>query len=334
LPTKTEYAKWALFAQLLPSDGSWVKDVGKGFDKIGSGRRYTDAPGRREALIRDLQTDQESLYCWDTTEFDSLYHDEVNWQQLSRVGIPQTLRKLAAQISFFVSRHPRRHDLHIVLSSDHGQMMGLLQPVHDCPSGFDYSGRLCEGRVSDARFITLDADRFGLPHDVSVVRGGGCIRSFQANQEGAFVGTHGGLFPDEVVVGVSVLRYGLPRRPVIVTCTGNGKPRQQGEICIIVSNPNDVTLAGICLYVDQLTTACSGQLLNIEVPPSSKITWRGSVSDWPQLPVSQEANELKITGRITFRFGTGEEGSADLSEDSYIRVDQIFRSGMNIDEFL
>ncbi len=119
-----------------------------------------------------------------------------------------------------------------------------------------------------------------------------------------------------------------------MTCTGNGKPRQQGEICLFITNPNDVPLAGICLYVDQLTTARSGPLLEIEVPSSSKITWRGSVSDWPQLPVSQETNELKLTGRITFRFGAAEEGSAGLSEDSCIRVDQIFRSGMDIDEFL
>jgi hypothetical protein len=188
--------------------------------------------------------------------------------------------------------------------------------------------------VPDERFITLDANRFGLPHDISVLRGGGCIRAFQANQEGTFVGTHGGLFPEEVVVGVSVLRYELSRRPVIVTCTGNGKPRQQGEICMLITNPNDVPLTGICLYVDQLTTARSGQLLDIEAPPSSKITWHGSVSDWPQLPVSNEANELKLTGRITFRFGTAEEGSARLSEDSCIRVDQIFRSEMDIDEFL
>jgi hypothetical protein len=334
LPTKTEYAKWALFAQLLPSDGSWVKDVAKGFAKIGTGQRYTDTPSRRDALIRDLQAGDQALYCWDTTWLDSLYHDEVSWQQLSQVGIPQMLRKIAHQISFFVGKHPRPHDLQLVLSSDHGQMMGLLQPVNDCPPGFAYTGRLCEGRVPDSRFITLDADRFGLPHDVSVIRGGGCIRSFQANHEGTFVGTHGGLFPEEVVVGVSVLRYALPRRPVIASCTGDGKPRQQGEICILITNPNDVPLTGICLYVDQLTTARSGQLLDAEVPASSKTTWRGSVSDWPQLPVSQETNELKLTGRITFRFGAAEEGSADLSEDSRIRVDQIFRSGMDIDEFL
>ena len=334
LPTKTEYAKWAMFAQLLPSHNSWVKDVAKGFAQIGIGHRYTDSANKREALLRDLRRGQETLYCWDTTELDSLYHDEVDWPQLVGVGIPQTLRKIAHQIQFFVDAHPRPKELQVVLSSDHGQMVGALTQLKDCPSGFDYAGRLCEGRVPDPRFVTLDADRYGLPHDISVVKGSGCIRSFQASQSGLLVGTHGGLFPEEVVVGTSVLRYALQRRPIIVKCTGIGKPLQTGEITVRIVNSNDVSLTGICLYIEEMTSLRAGQLLDIEVPASSEITWHCSVPHWPEVPVSQELNEVALSGRITFRFAHAEEGWAELSSDSRAQVDQVFRSGMDINEFL
>jgi len=334
LPTKTEYAKWALFAQLLPSHDSWVKEVAKGFAKIGTGQRYTDSAIRREALMRDLRLGSEMLYCWDTTEFDSLYHDEVDWSQLVAVGIPQTLRKIAHQIKYFVKAHPRPNELQVVLSSDHGQMVGALKSLKDCPPGFQYSGRLCEGRVSDPRFITLDADRFGLPHDISVVSGSGCIRSFQTSQTGLFVGTHGGLFPEEVVVGTSVLRISPRRRPIIVKCTGIGKPLQVGQLSVQIINHNEVSLTGLYLYVEEIMSLRDGQLLDIQVPAASEVTWHGSVPHWPELPVTQESNELALSGRITFRFAHSEEASVPLSDDSRVQVDQVFRSGMDINEFL
>jgi hypothetical protein len=41
LPTKTEYAKWSLYAQLPPCPPHWVDDMSKGFSKMGIGKRYT-----------------------------------------------------------------------------------------------------------------------------------------------------------------------------------------------------------------------------------------------------------------------------------------------------
>jgi hypothetical protein len=130
------------------------------------------------------------------------------------------------------------------------------------------------------------------------------------------------------------LRYGLTQRPVIAVCTGTGKPRQQGEISLEITNANDVPLTGVCLYVDQLRALRAGRLLDIEVPASSTLTWRGAVPDWPELPVSATSNELCVSGRITFRFADAEEGSAPLGEGSQMTIEQIFRSGMDIDEFL
>jgi hypothetical protein len=55
LPTKTEFAKWSLYAQLLPNHPSWEPDAGKGFRGIPESERYTDSPSRRESLFADIQ---------------------------------------------------------------------------------------------------------------------------------------------------------------------------------------------------------------------------------------------------------------------------------------
>ena len=60
LPTKTEYAKWSLYTQLLPSDSSWVADAGKAFSKMGMGKRYTD--NRIAELRQDLGEGKLNLY--------------------------------------------------------------------------------------------------------------------------------------------------------------------------------------------------------------------------------------------------------------------------------
>jgi hypothetical protein len=44
------------------------------------------------------------------------------------------------------------------------------------------------------------------------------------------IGSHGGLFPEEVVVGFSVLRKSIQRSPVIISCHGEGEAGKAGEI--------------------------------------------------------------------------------------------------------
>ncbi len=71
------------------------------------------------------------------------------------------------------------------------------------------------GKTDDPRFAVLESDRYGLPHDISIVRGSGSLGSFSYTSNKEIIGSHGGLFPEEVVVGVSVLRKAVQRCPVL-----------------------------------------------------------------------------------------------------------------------
>lgn len=212
LPTKTEYAKWSLYAQLLPNDSSWTNEAGKAFPKIGMGERYTDY--RRAELRQDLKKGKHKLYCWDTEQFDELHHTERDWQHLYKVKRPHTLEGIAKEIQSFVEEYPTPDLLKIVIASDHGQILGTSEQITYSPEGLEAKGRMAIGKTDDPRFVVLECDRYSLPHDISIIRNSASLGAFSYTTNKKIIGSHGGLFPEEVVVGVSVLRTSVQRRPV------------------------------------------------------------------------------------------------------------------------
>lgn len=334
LPTKTEYAKWSLYTQLPPSHPAWVPDAGKGFAMMGTGKRYTDRDYKRGTLHRDLKKNAYKLYCWDTDKFDHLYHTEQDWQNLYQVQRPYTLEGIARDIEYCLKQHPNPEQLRIVIASDHGQMIGEIEHLSNCPEGLDLKGRMAIGRTDDPRFVVLDAERYELPHDLSIVRGAACLNAFSYTEKKEIIGSHGGLFPEEVVVGVSVLRQFTVRLPIQVHCQGEGHSGQSGELTLTIDNVNSVPLTQLCLYVNELPELKAGYLLETEIPAGKPASMSISISHFPSLPPSHEGNQLSLTGELRFQFAGAEAGTAALGTESFVIVKQLFSSGLDIDDFL
>jgi len=332
LPTKTEYAKWSLYAQLLPCDAAWVADASKGFTKMRMGSRYTDR--QFDQLRADLAKKAHRLYCWDTDTFDSLYHSQRDWQSFYQMERPHELEGIAKRINLFVQEYPNPENLRVVIASDHGQIMGTSERISPCPPGLEPKGRMAIGRTDDPRFMVLEGDRFGLPHDISVVRSSATFSAFNYTDRQA-IGCHGGLFPEEVVVGVSILQRAPRRLPVSISCYGEGKPKQGGELKITVDNPNSLPLTELCLHIEELPCFRSGYPLVAEVGANKQVGLKVAVPDVPELPPTHGGRDLSLSGKLTFRFANGETGETPLSSDSRLTVNQIFSSGgIDIDEFL
>ncbi len=330
LPTKTEYAKWSLYAQLPPGPPHWVDDMIKGFSMMGIGKRYTDK--QVDKLYRDLSTKKHKLYCWDTVRLDSLYHNQKDWQNLYQIQRPRTLKDIAEDINYCLQQYPDPDKLRLVIASDHGQILGTSEQITHCPQGLDPKGRMAIGTTDDRRFVVLERDRYGLPHDISVVRGSASLGSFSYTANKHTIGSHGGLFPEEVVVGVSVLGKLVQRVKVLISCRGEGKPREPGELEIIIDNPNSVPLTDLCLYINELPLN-TGKPLEQIVPANNNISFKVPIHNWPELPPTYEGNRLPLSGELTFRFANAEAGSVALDSESAIVVNQIFSSGFDINEF-
>ncbi|BAY31212.1 hypothetical protein NIES2107_30710 [Nostoc carneum NIES-2107] len=331
LPTKTEYAKWSLYAQLLPNDAAWVADAGKAFVKMGMGNRYTD--GQVDRLYSALRKKAHQLYCWDTDEFDSLCHNQKDWQSFYELDRPHTLEGIAKKIDYCVQQYPNPEELRIAIASDHGQIMGTCEKITHCPPGLKPEGRMAIGKTDDSRFVVLESDRYSLPHDISIVKGSASFSSFSYTNDKKIIGSHGGLFPEEVVIGVSILRKSIQRLPVVVSCFGEGKAKQSGELKITINNPNSVPLTNLCLYIQELPTFQQGKLLEQEILAYQDCKLTVIIPEVPELPPNQ-GNELFISGELTFQFANTETASAAIDPKSKIVIKQIFTSGFDIDEFL
>ncbi len=334
LPTKTEYAKWSLYSQRRPGHESWVPDAGKGF-AITNGKRYTDNDETKGRLQKDMAAGKLQLYCWDTDRFDSLFHKEVDWQNLYTVKRQRVLRDIADDILRFIDLHPRKDDLQVVIASDHGQLMGISEKLANIPEGLEPKGRMAIGKAEHPQLAVLDRARFDLPHDISIIRGPSSFSSFSYGDDKSIIGCHGGLYPEEVVVGFSVLRRSVKRAPVIVKCFGEGRPGESSPLKIEIYNPNPLVLEDLKITVPQLGALQSGQALEGIIEPKKTQLLEVPILKWPELPPSHEGKSLSLTGELEFRYRSAELASVELDKDSAIEVIQIFSSGIEgLDDFL
>lgn len=333
LPTKTEYAKWSLFAQLLPSHNFWNNNAGDGFSLINNGCRYTDA--NKTKLIEDLQEKKYKIYCWDTTKLDELYHHETDWKTLYELEREKVLDGIVKDILHFLAQYPEPEKLQIIIASDHGQIIGEVNKINNYPDDLEAQGRMAIGITEDPRFVVLSAQRFGLPSDISVVRNQDSLGSFNYTKNQKIIGTHGGLFPEEVVVGFSILSKNILRLPISITCKGEGKAKEKGELEIIIDNPNAVPLTNLYLYINEIEELKVGKMLDITIPANQKITHKLEIKKIPELPPDKTENYLALSGKITFNFANTELGEAKLDSQSLLTIQQIFTSGIKggLDEF-
>lgn len=334
LPTKTEYAKWSLYSQRRPGHESWVPDAGKGF-AITNGKRYTDNDETKGRIQKDMAAGKLQLYCWDTDRFDSLFHKEVDWQNLYTVKRQRVLRDIADDILRFIDLHPTKDDLQVVIASDHGQLMGISEKLANIPDGLEPKGRMAIGKAEHPQLAILDRARFDLPHDISIIRGPSSFSSFSYGDDKSIIGCHGGLYPEEVVVGFSVLRRSVKRAPVIVKCSGEGRPGEPSSLKIEIYNPNPLVLEDLKITVPQLSALQSGQTLEGIIEPKKTQLIEVPIPKWPELPPSHEGKSLSLTGELEFRYRSAELASVELDKDSAIEVNQIFSSGIEgLDDFL
>lgn len=335
LPTKTEYAKWSLYAELLPASEHWKADAGAGFNFVSWAKRYTD--WQFNNLLDDIASERVKVCCWDSTKLDDLYHAGHKWDYMQTTGTPSVLREIAGQIEYLVDRHPKSSELKVVICTDHGQTLG--GPQRGGVVTTEVNGRMGQGAISDDRFLNLSSGKFGIPHDIFVARGDAFYTTAK-NGRGIAEATHGGLLPEEVVIGVSVLQKGVTRLPVIVTCVGEGMAGKPGTLKVKIRNPNPVPLHEVTIYLDQVNELRAGKSVNRVVKANSdeEIDLPVGQAPTPELKVDDQkpSNAIGLSGRITFRFSGVEPGEAEISDaDSVFKVNQIFQSGgIDIDEFL
>lgn len=126
--------------------------------------------------------------------------------------------------------------------------------------------------------------RFDLPHNISVIRGPRSFNSFNYADDKSVIGCHGDLYPEEVVVGFSVLKNSVKRSPISIKCFGSGKAGEFHLLKVEINNPNALPIENCKLYIEQLPSLQEGQTLGVSIAQKACQTIDVEIPQWPELP--------------------------------------------------
>jgi len=319
LPTITQFAKEALFRGVPPVK---VPDV----EPIGEILPEDKSPASRLANVH-----HKGIYLWRVLEPDRTYHQKNKSENLHQ-DIEGRLEAEARKIKEIVETIPDQVILQLIVTTDHGRMLGQVTRSISVPEGMQGHGRAAWGNstkvypetgyVIEDPLVYLFAESFGLPEDVVIPLDESAFRG-NDNRVGSEIYPHGGMFPEEIIVPWIVLARDYVKPEVEVVISGKGRARHAGTLQIHVLNQSDIDL----ILKDAIISFRQGPERKLEleatVDACSEKTFCREFEPWPS------PSDLKYSSAVV-RVGQPNQLIFDYpaqieikSEDMYIESDNI-----------
>lgn len=319
IPTITQFAKESLFRGVPPDKISSV-------DTIGAVLPEDKSPAQRLANING-----RGIFLWRVLEPDRTYHQKNRSENLLQ-DVAGRLEAEALKIKEIVETIPDHVLLQIIITTDHGRLLGRSVRTLPVPPGMQSHGRVAWGQSSNSYPIEgffeedniayLYGERFGLSSNLAIPLAEDAFRG-NDDRAGSEAYPHGGLFPEEVILPWVVFARDYVQPKVEITISGDGRARSNGKLQITALNASDVDL-----FLDELIlTYRNGS--EVTIPFRTNITPRYNtmiekeISPWPS---PTEAKGITAIARmrqpngLTFEF----KAAVDMqSKDIYDRGDNI-----------
>jgi hypothetical protein len=196
LPTVTEFCKEALFRCVPPVKVDQAQPIG------------IIVPETELPILKLSNANLGDVFFWRIQEPDHTYHQRNKYETLLR-KVEAELESTAKTIQDIVERVPSKIPLQIIITTDHGRLIGTSRRKYSIPSGMECHGRAAWGRadkdfglvgyVIEGDIAFLDGGRYGMTYDVAVPLDSDTF--FTSDGKGgrdAFI--HGGLYPEEVII--------------------------------------------------------------------------------------------------------------------------------------
>lgn len=293
IPTITEFAKEALFRGVPP------EKIPEAPNCIG-----VVLPEDRSPSNKLADGIEKGLYLWRVLEPDKTYHSKNRSETLHQ-DIAGRLEAEAMKIEDIVKKVSENVQLQIIITTDHGRLLGNTKKILERPKGMESHGRVAWGKTNrdypadgyaiDNDVAYLFSESFGMLSDMAIPLS---ELGFKGNddQVGSERYPHGGLFPEEVLIPWVVMVRDYAQPTVFITVTGNGRARSKGTIKITALNASEVNL-----ILDELTlTYRSGATTTIPMRKaisaqfSSPITYE--MEPWPS---GNEVDGVAVTAKLT-----------------------------------
>ncbi len=314
LPTITDFAKPSLFKGLNPGRASDAESLGS-LEKKDS--RVVEAlsvakPG--EVVI------------WSLLEPDKAYHDRQEREAiLEEVG--GRLRSLAGRLINVADRVPAERRLKLVISTDHGRLLGASRREHPVPPRMESRGRVAWGALEkefptsgyliEDEIAYLHAGRFGLHVFCAVSLSDKSFLSSDG-KSGTDLFSHGGLYPEEALI--PWLEFTRDRSPLDLEARleGRGVAGSQGELRLTVSNPSE-----LAVQLTRLEISRNGAYFDLDETVESMKSRELNLL-WASWPSRQELENLQV--KLMYSLPGGEVQAVTVvpsleSEELYAKDD-------------
>ena len=319
LPTITEKAKYGLTSGKFPSENT-KRDWSHENNFFANFRDGVYAGSSGLGKIQDgLNREKPTVCYWNYLKVDKCYHDETDATSITH-EVEAQIQGLAAKINSLVESAHSKNRVAVVICSDHGQMTNSCRQ-----SNFEIGDRHAHGRTAldavgtifsntnsayiksaDGETVYLNPTSFRLSEPTTVALGATYFVDLKANAETGAVGVHGGLYPEEAVIGLAILMTDAAQQKLSASINGNGESGKSGAIILIVDNPNTVTVNPLSLMIKNLAVGNQGELLLAKVAAKDVKKIEIPIEKFPA-PTAGEEFEIEGILRYEFDDGTQDE---------------------------
>jgi hypothetical protein len=297
LPTVTDFAKGALLRGVQPT-------LMKEFDLLG-----VDVSEQQTPLPKLQTAKPGNLFIWRMQDPDRTYHTKNKSSMLIK-EVEGELATIAQKIAEIIENVPPSIPLRLIITTDHGRFLGTSKRTVKIPDGMEAHGRAAWGKTKiafeksgykiEGEIVYLSKDRYGLLADDAAV-----ILSDQAFHHDAYdqeISTHGGLFPEEVVIPWMVFERNTARPELEIIISGEGQANTEAKIKLSVTNPSSINVTIVKLDICFGSDKNYSFDLSLDVPGLDP---KDKELDIPSWPSSDQVTLGKAI--VTVRLPSGEE---------------------------
>jgi hypothetical protein len=235
LPTITEVAKPALLKGVKPGLASAYPELGS----------VCKRKAEVKQALEKLQAGE--LAIWSILEPDKSYHYAAEHED-ARPDAEGILGNVARKIAEVVMGAPPHLPLQIIVTTDHGRLLGESRRTLTVPSGMTSRGRGAVGGAGLTGSLAMEGEvaylhraSYGLEEDAAIVLSGDSFLT-QAGQSGTDAYPHGGAFPEEVLIPWWTIARDRTLLPLTIVVSGKAVSGRSGTLRVTIRNPNPVPL--------------------------------------------------------------------------------------------
>ena len=318
IPTVTEFCKEALFRCVPPAQTDQAQPIG------------VIVPENELPISKLSKADLGDVFLWRVQEPDHTYHQRNKYDMLLR-QVGAELESTAKNIQDIVERVPSEIPLQIMITTDHGRIIGTSLRKHSIPPAMECHGRAAwghsgkvfglEGYMIENDIAFLNGERYGMAYDVAIPLDSDTFLTSDG-KVGREAFSHGGLYPEEVIIPWIGLVRDFVKPKVKIKLTGQASARKPGILKVMVTSQSEaqITIPIIELefgnFVEKKTN------LDFIIQPCAVEEFHIELEKWPtnaELKKSHCVCQIRQPNGIIFTV----DGIIEIVSDELYRSDNI-----------